>query len=205
MLRRMVTRMKFLALAGLGMLLVAGSARAQQGWPIVGSNWDTSGGSAGGSYSSSYTGGYSDAYSPSTPSPSEYAAYYPSFRSYSPSYYAAYPSAVGSSSPYYAATSSEGYYSTSTTAASGKRSVHVNLRVPGDAKIWFGGSQTKQTGTARSFESPPLDAGQDYVYQIRVQWKQDGKDVTQTRQVTVHAGDVINLSLGSSSGTSMAQ
>ena len=195
MLRRMVNRMKFLALAGLGLLLAAGSARAQQGWPIAGSNWDTTGGSRGGSYSSSYSGSNSDFYSPPSSSPSEYAAYRPFIRSYSPTYYAAYPSAVGSSSPYYAATSSEGYYSTSTTAASGKRRVHVNLRVPGDAKIWFEGSQTQQTGTARSFESPPLDAGQDYLYQIRVQWKQDGKDVTQTRQVAVHAGDVINLTV----------
>ena len=205
MLRRMVTRMKFLALAGLGLLLAAAPARAQQGWPIVGSNWDTTGGSSRGSYSSSYSGSYSEpSYAPSS-SASEYAAYRPFFRSYSPTYYAVYPSAVGSTSPSYAATSSEGYYNTSTTAASGKRPVHVNLRVPGDAKIWFDGSQTKQTGTARSFVSPPLDAGQEYAYQIRVQWKQDGKDVKQTRQVTVHAGDVINLSLGSSSGTSMNQ
>jgi uncharacterized protein (TIGR03000 family) len=192
----MVTRLKFLAMAGLGLLVAAGSARAQQGWPIAGSNWDTTGGSRGGNYSSPYSY-YSGAYNPSSSSPAEYAAYRPSFRSYSPTYYAAYPSAVGSASPYYTATSSEGYTL--------NRTVHVNLRVPGDAKIWFNGSQTKQTGTARSFESPPLGAGQEYAYQIRVQWKQDGKDVTQTRQVTVHAGDVINLTLGSSSGASMAQ
>jgi uncharacterized protein (TIGR03000 family) len=117
-------------------------------------------------------------------------------RSYSPTYYAAYPASVGSYSPYsYTATDSEGYYNTSTSASSGKHPVQVNLRVPGDAKVSFDGTQTRQTGMARRFESPPLDAGQEYAYQIRVQWKQNGKDVTQTRQVTVHAGDVINLTV----------
>ena len=57
--------------------------------------------------------------------------------------------------------------------------------------------QTNQTGTIRSFVSPPMAAGSEYVYQIRIQWKQDGKDVTQARQIHIHAGDLINLTLGS--------
>ena len=185
MFRRMVTRIRILALAGLGVLLAAGPVKAQQGWPIVGSNWDITGGSSrgGSSWSSSHS------YSPSY--------YNPSYTS--PSTYAAYPRSFGNSSPYYyGSVSSEGYYSTS-TSESAKRHVRINLRVPSDAKIWFGASQTKQTGTARSFESPPLDVGHEYTYQIRVQWIQDGKDVVQTRQVQVHAGDVINLTMGSPS------
>jgi uncharacterized protein (TIGR03000 family) len=70
------------------------------------------------------------------------------------------------------------------------------LRVPGDAKVWFDGSPTNQTGTMRSFESPPVAVGRDYVYDIRMQWKPNGKNITQTRRVNVHAGDVINLTLG---------
>jgi uncharacterized protein (TIGR03000 family) len=190
--------MKILTLAGLGLLLAAGSAKAQQGWPIVGSNWDTTGGGRGG-YSSYSSRSYSPSYNASSyPSPSYYAAY-PSVRS---SYYAASPSFIGSSQPiYYGATSSEGYYSTQAA----ERSARVNLQVPSGARIWFDTYQTKQTGTARSFETPPMDAGQELAYQIRVQWEQDGKDVTQTRQVTVHAGDVINLTLGSSPGASKSQ
>jgi uncharacterized protein (TIGR03000 family) len=72
----------------------------------------------------------------------------------------------------------------------------VNLRVPSDAKIWIDGSETKQTGASRSFESPPVAAGREYAYEFRVQWNGDGKEVTQTRQITVHAGDVINLTVG---------
>jgi uncharacterized protein (TIGR03000 family) len=79
----------------------------------------------------------------------------------------------------------------------------VNLSVPADAKVWFDDSPTGQTGTSRRFQSPPLAVGQDYVYQIRVQWTQDGKEVTRTREVVVHAGDVVNLDLGASTATSL--
>ena len=74
--------------------------------------------------------------------------------------------------------------------------MRINLRVPADAKIWFDGSQTIQTGAARSFASPPLAAGSEYAYQIRIQWNRDGKEVTQSRQIIVHAGDDINLTAG---------
>jgi uncharacterized protein (TIGR03000 family) len=69
--------------------------------------------------------------------------------------------------------------------------------VPSDAKIWFDESPTNQTGALRSFESPPLSEGKDYSYQVRIQWKRDGKDVSEDRKIIVHAGDVINLTLGS--------
>jgi uncharacterized protein (TIGR03000 family) len=81
----------------------------------------------------------------------------------------------------------------------------VNLRVPNDAKIWFDGNPTNQTGTIRSFESPPLAAGPEYAYQVRIQWEQDGKDATETRQINVHAGDVINLTLGSPAEVALAR
>ncbi len=82
--------------------------------------------------------------------------------------------------------------------------VRINLRVPADAKIWFDERETIQTGTARSFESPPLAVGREYGYQVRIQWKRDGKEVIQTRQIIVHAGDDINLTLGSSHGLALA-
>jgi uncharacterized protein (TIGR03000 family) len=163
-------RMKMLALAGLGVLLVAGPARAQQGWPINGSNWSYYGGSGRGGSSWS-SGRYSRSY------------YSPSYSS--PRSYVTYP-----------------YYSTSAAELPSTRRVTVNLQVPGDAKIWFNGSQTKQTGTTRSFESPPLKAGREYAYEMRVQWKRDGKDVTDTRKIAVHAGDVINLNVGTTAEVS---
>jgi uncharacterized protein (TIGR03000 family) len=79
------------------------------------------------------------------------------------------------------------------------------LQVPADAKIWFDESQTTQTGPSRSFESPPLPEGRDYAYEVRIQWKRDGKDVSEDRKIIIHAGEVINLTLGVSPGSPLAQ
>jgi uncharacterized protein (TIGR03000 family) len=105
---------------------------------------------------------------------------------------------------YYAPLSREGTASTLSTQAITKLPVRLNLTVPADAKIWFDDSPTSQTGTARSYLSPPLDQSHEYTYQIRMRWKQDGKDLTQTKQVKVHAGDVIHLALDTASGSSLA-
>jgi uncharacterized protein (TIGR03000 family) len=165
MFRQMVTRMGLPAIAGLGLLVGTPAKADTQGWPLQGSNWDTSRAS-----SRSYQG--SDA-----------------------PYYYTYQSPPQQQGGYYGSTETEAYYGPSTTESPMSRPVRVNLRVPSDAKIWFDGTQTKQTGTTRSFESPPLDVGPEYAYQIRVQWLQDSKEVTQTRQINVHAGDVIHLTL----------
>jgi uncharacterized protein (TIGR03000 family) len=77
--------------------------------------------------------------------------------------------------------------------------------VPSDAKIWFGTSETIQTGALRSFQSPPLPVGRDYSYQVRVQWKKDGKDVSEDREIIIHAGDVINLTLGTPLGVAVSR
>jgi uncharacterized protein (TIGR03000 family) len=141
--------------------------------------WPYAGGNPyfGGGRSSS--GSYSRSYSPSYSAPTYYSRYY-----YSPSYYPEYTAAAESPRD---------------------RAVRINLQVPSDAKIWFDGRQTIQTGALRSFDSPPLLVGHDYSYQVRVQWKQDGKDVSEDRKIIVHAGDVINLTLGSPPGVALGR
>jgi len=183
MFRRRVTRMGLLALSGLGLLLAGGAAKADpQGWPVAG-NWGSSGSSSFASFGSysPYYFSYENSIPPSV-------GYYSAANS---GYYYGPPPTGG----YYGSLSSENYYRTPTNAASTKRPVRINLSVPADAKIWFDGSQTNQTGTARIFESPPLTGGREYTYLIRIQWKHDGKDITQTRQLIVHAGHVVSLAL----------
>jgi len=75
--------------------------------------------------------------------------------------------------------------------ADGAARVHV--RVPGDADIWFDGAKTTQKGSDREYESPQLVPGQEYRYELRAQWLEHGRTVTQARQVTVHAGDRVNV------------
>jgi uncharacterized protein (TIGR03000 family) len=73
------------------------------------------------------------------------------------------------------------------------KAASVSVTVPADAKIWIDGSPTTSVGTQRRFESPPFTPGREYTYEFQVSWKQDGRDVTQKRQVRVRAGDVVNL------------
>jgi uncharacterized protein (TIGR03000 family) len=75
----------------------------------------------------------------------------------------------------------------------GNQAVTVKVSVPADAEIWFDGNKTRQTGPDRSFVSPPITPGRDYSYEVKTRWLDNGTEVIQTRRVTVHAGDVINL------------
>jgi uncharacterized protein (TIGR03000 family) len=62
--------------------------------------------------------------------------------------------------------------------------------LPEDALIWFQGDPTKQTGTLRRFESPPLLPGVEYTYTVRVQWHENGIWVSQVHSFPIHAGDI---------------
>lgn len=70
----------------------------------------------------------------------------------------------------------------------------INVRVPDpNAEILVDGTKTTQRGTARQFASPALTPGPKFQYQIEARWMVDGKEVSQTRKVTIQAGDRINL------------
>ena len=85
-------------------------------------------------------------------------------------------------------------YSYGAYAPTQKNAVHIRLVVPGDASVWFDNKETKQTGETRQFESPALAPGHQYVYDVKVRWRdKDGKEVTRTRHLTVWAND--NLSI----------
>jgi uncharacterized protein (TIGR03000 family) len=74
-----------------------------------------------------------------------------------------------------------GYQETSAPAT-------VVAEVPADARLWFDGHPTTQTGTERTFTTPPLEPGRDYHYDVRARWTQDGKTVEQSQRVRVFSG-----------------
>jgi len=84
--------------------------------------------------------------------------------------------------------------------------IHVILPDP-EAQVWFDGRKTNATGPTRDFTTPDLDPGADYHYTITAALRQqDGRVVTQERQVNVRAGrDVVvdfTRSTGGSTGAS---
>ena len=69
----------------------------------------------------------------------------------------------------------------------------LNLTVPIDARVWIEGSLTSLGGWQRKFVSPPLQRGQNYTYDLQVNWDLGGREITHKRRITVHAGDVVDL------------
>jgi uncharacterized protein (TIGR03000 family) len=63
----------------------------------------------------------------------------------------------------------------------------VRIRVPEGARLWVDGQATKQTGSQREFETPPLQPGSTYQYSIKAQWSKDGQTVERTLPVRVRA------------------
>jgi uncharacterized protein (TIGR03000 family) len=163
MFRRIASMTGLIALAVLGSLLSARPAAAQNQGYSV---WAHRGGGGGG------WGGGGGYFVPSSP------AYY------------AYPPAFVTSAP---PTRTQAFYYAPAAPSPGNAAVSINMAVPANAKVSFDGAVTTQTGRQRLFVSPPLRPGNEYAYDVVVKWTQDGREVTQNRRLTVHAGDVLNL------------
>jgi len=66
---------------------------------------------------------------------------------------------------------------------------HIEVIVPdAQAKVWFDGSLTQQTGTQRIFTTPSLGTTGVYRYTLRASWSQNGQPVTQDRTIAVTPG-----------------
>jgi uncharacterized protein (TIGR03000 family) len=80
------------------------------------------------------------------------------------------------------------------TPALADAAAHIELQVPTDAQVWFGGQQTTQTGALRHYASPTLISGREYTYEVRVAWKEGGREVTESRRLSIRAGDRLSAS-----------
>ncbi len=69
-----------------------------------------------------------------------------------------------------------------------RTSAEIQVRVPADAELWFNGAKTQQGGATRVFESPPLEPGARYAYDVKARWTEGGKAVERTLRVPVTAG-----------------
>jgi uncharacterized protein (TIGR03000 family) len=74
--------------------------------------------------------------------------------------------------------------------------VLFTVEVPAAAEVTIEGVKCKQTGTSRQFVSPPLVPGKQYAYEIRARWTEDGREVEQTRNLVVTAGERLVVSFG---------
>lgn len=129
-----------------------------------------------------------------------YGDYYPSYTDTYPSYdYFSYPDYYDS--PDYAYGLGAGDYLSayppdsggSATPAATTAVIHVNTAP--DAKLWFNGAATSQTGPQRTFTTPPLQPGKKYEYHVRVRLTQNGHTLDTTRTVDVTPGTSSDVDL----------
>lgn len=83
------------------------------------------------------------------------------------------------------------------------RTATIEVQVPADADVFLEGVKMKTPGTIRRFKTPPLQDGEAYVYEIRATWKENGREISQTQLVDIHAGDrktILFLSGGVAAG-----
>ena len=64
------------------------------------------------------------------------------------------------------------------------------------AEVRVDGRPTAQTGTDRTFESPPLAAGQSYAYTVTARWVENGRVVEVSKAVTGAPGEVVRVDFG---------
>jgi uncharacterized protein (TIGR03000 family) len=102
--------------------------------------------------------------------------------------------------PYAAQSSTEGYYTPSTSdysyGAFAPQNDRANIRVilpRADAKVWFSDSPTEQTGEMRQFVSPKLEPNKNYAYDVKVQWEENGKLVNHKRHVKVSPNSSVSV------------
>jgi uncharacterized protein (TIGR03000 family) len=65
----------------------------------------------------------------------------------------------------------------------------VSVWVPANAQLSFDGVPTDERGPYRRFTTPTLTPGREYAYAVTASWIENGRQVTQTRQVPIRAGD----------------
>jgi len=70
-----------------------------------------------------------------------------------------------------------------------EKPTRIEVQVPENAQVWIEGKKMASTGTTRRFVTPTLNPGRTYTYDIRVQWNQDGRDVSTDRQITIRGGE----------------
>lgn len=79
------------------------------------------------------------------------------------------------------------------TSPGNARPAELLVRVPAGATILIEDRSTTQSGPVRVFETAPLSANRDYTYSVRAELHRAGRSVNEVKQVTVRAGEVVEL------------
>jgi uncharacterized protein (TIGR03000 family) len=68
-------------------------------------------------------------------------------------------------------------------------SATILVSLPAEAKLTVDGAPTTSTSATRLFVSPALETGKEYYYTLQADITRDGKPLSISKRVTVHAGE----------------
>jgi len=69
----------------------------------------------------------------------------------------------------------------------------IVVNLPADAVLTVDGKATTSTSELRTFVTPNLEQGSDYVYTLRAEVVRDGRPVVETQQITVRGGQTTTV------------
>ena len=69
----------------------------------------------------------------------------------------------------------------------------IAVTVPENATVFLEGQKMLSDGGVRRYTTPRLAPGKEFLYAIRVTWEENGKVVERNREITIGAGDRVNL------------
>lgn len=87
----------------------------------------------------------------------------------------------------------------------GEPCLRLTVRVPdANAAVWIGNAETTQRGAERLFESPPLEGGKTYKYEVVAKWTDGGRERAESRTVLGKPGQTIAVDFSRPADTETA-
>lgn len=84
----------------------------------------------------------------------------------------------------------------------------ISVHIPADARLYIDGNGTASGGATRQFETPPLESGREFTYNLRAERSVNGKLVAETRTIKVRSNETTVVHFGdtpSEPATAVAQ
>jgi len=69
----------------------------------------------------------------------------------------------------------------------------VIVKLPAEAELWFDDTRTNLDGSYRRFVTPPLEAGHQQAYTLRVRWHIKDADLTRVEKIRVEPGKTVTV------------
>jgi uncharacterized protein (TIGR03000 family) len=75
----------------------------------------------------------------------------------------------------------------------------IVVSLPADARLTVDGNATRSTSDLRTFVTPALETGEEYIYTLQAEIIRDGRSVVETQRITVRGGETTNVPFSFSS------